>query len=192
MDRCPEKIRGRIRSEQATGENPDDEDARFNTDVVKKRLEQLKQQQQQQGDDKQDKENQDKNEQQKDQQQQKSDDQKKQEQEQQQKDQQQKQDQQKGDEEKKEQQQQQSGQKEEEKKRGTTKTGRLWRGGQKGTVAAQARRGAIRRRPGTTGRQDDPGAGSPTAQHPQATGAYLSPRPKRQGAQPWDNQELVR
>jgi Ca-activated chloride channel family protein len=97
---------------------PDDEDARFNTDVVKKRLEQLKQQQQQQqqGDDKQDKENQDKNEQQKDQQQQKSDDQKKQEQEQQQKDQQQKQDQQKGDEEKKEQQQQQSGQKEEEKK----------------------------------------------------------------------------
>ena len=95
---------------------PDDEDARFNTDVVKKRLEQLKQQQQEQGDDKQDKENQDKNEQQKDQQQQKSDDQKKQEQEQQQKDQQQKQDQQKGDEEKKEQQQQQSGQKEEEKK----------------------------------------------------------------------------
>ena len=98
---------------------PDDEDARFNTDVVKKRLEQLKQQQQQQqqGDDKQDKENQDKNEQQKDQQQQKSDDQKKQEQDQQQKDQQQKQDQQKSDEEKKEQQQQQqSGQKQEEKK----------------------------------------------------------------------------
>ena len=61
---------------------PDDEDARFNTDVVKKRLEQLKQQQQQQqgddkqGDDKQDKENQDKNEQKKDQQQKKSDDQK--------------------------------------------------------------------------------------------------------------------
>ena len=77
-------------------------------------------------------------------------------------------------------------------KRGTTKTGRLWRGGQKGTVAAQARRGAIRRRPGTTGQQDDPGAGSPTAQHPQATGAYLSSRPKRQGAQPWDNQKLVR
>ena len=55
---------------------PDDKDARFNTDVVKKRLEQLKQQQQEQGDNKQDKENQDKNEQQKDQQQQKSDDQK--------------------------------------------------------------------------------------------------------------------
>ena len=99
---------------------PDDEDAQFNTDIVKKRLEQLKQQQQQkqqQGDDKQDKENEDKNEQQKDQQQQKSDDQKKQEQDQQQKDQQQKQDQQKSDEEKKEQQQQQqSGQNQEEKK----------------------------------------------------------------------------
>ena len=99
---------------------PDDEDAQFNTDIVKKRLEQLKQQQQQkqqQGDDKQDKENEDKNEQQKDQQQQKSDDQKKQEQDQQQKDQQQKQDQQKSDEEKKEQQQQQqSGQNQKEKK----------------------------------------------------------------------------
>ena len=99
---------------------PDDEDAQYNTDIVKKRLEQLKQQQQQkqqQGDDKQDKENEDKNEQQKDQQQQKSDDQKKQEQDQQQKDQQQKQDQQKSDEEKKEQQQQQqSGQNQEEKK----------------------------------------------------------------------------
>jgi Ca-activated chloride channel family protein len=98
---------------------PDDEDARFNTDVVKKRLEQLKQQQQQQqqqGDDKQDKENQDKNEQKKDQQQKKSDDQKKQDQQQQQKDQQQQEDQQKGDEEKKEQ-QQQSGQKQEEKKK---------------------------------------------------------------------------
>jgi Ca-activated chloride channel family protein len=93
---------------------PDDEDAQFNTDIVKKRLEQLKQQQQQkqqQGDDKQDKENEDKNEQQKEQQQKKdSDDQQK-------KDQQQKQDQQKGDDEKKEEQQQQSGQEKEEEKK---------------------------------------------------------------------------
>ena len=112
------KYEGALNLSQKLEDTPDDEDAQFNTDIVKKRLEQLKQQQQQQqqGDDKQDKENQDKNEQQKDQEQQKSDDQKKQEQEQQQKDQQQKQDQQKGDEEKKEQQQQQSGQKEEEKK----------------------------------------------------------------------------
>ena len=131
---------------------PDDEDARFNTDVVKKRLEQLKQQQQQQqGDDKQDKENQDKNEQKKDQQQKKSDDQKKQDQQQQQKDQQQQEDQQKGDEEKKEQQQAIRTEAGGEKK-GTTKKGQLWRGGQKGTVAAQARRRAIQRRPGTTGR----------------------------------------
>ena len=81
---------------------PDDEDARFNTDVVKKRLEQLKQQQQQQGDDKQDKENQDKNEQQKEPQQQKSDEQKKEEQ----------QEQQQGNDEKQEQQRLQSGQNE--------------------------------------------------------------------------------
>ena len=98
---------------------PDDEDAQFNTDIVKKRLEQLKQQQQQkqqQGDDKQDKENEDKNEQQKEQQQKKdSDDQQKKDQ--QQKDQQQKKDQQKGDDEKKEEQQQQSGQEKEEEKK---------------------------------------------------------------------------
>ena len=90
-------------------DNTDDEDARFNTDVVKKRLEQLKQQQQQQqqqGDDKQDKENQDKNEQQKEPQQQKSDEQKKEEQ----------QEKQQGNDEKKEQQQQQSGQDEQQKK----------------------------------------------------------------------------
>jgi Ca-activated chloride channel family protein len=114
------KYEGAFELSQQLEKTPDDEDAQFNTDIVKKRLEQLKQQQQQkqqQGDDKQDKENEDKNEQQKDQQQQKSDDQKKQEQDQQQKDQQQKQDQQKSDEEKKEQQQQQqSGQNQEEKK----------------------------------------------------------------------------
>jgi len=114
-----EKYEGAYELSQKLEESPDDEDAQFNTNIVKKHLEQLEQQQQQQqqGDDKQDKENQDKNEQQKDQQQQKSDDQKKQEQEeQQQKDQQQKQDQQKSDDEKKEQQQQQSGQEQEEKK----------------------------------------------------------------------------
>jgi len=114
------KYEGAFELSQQLEKTPDDEDAQFNTDIVKKRLEQLKQQQQQkqqQGDDKQDKENEDKNEQQKDQQQQKSDDQKKQEQDQQQKDQQQKQDQQKSDEEKKEQQQQQqSGQNQKEKK----------------------------------------------------------------------------
>ena len=111
------KFEGALKLSQQLKDTPDDEDAQFNTDIVKKRLEQLQQQQQQQSDDKQDKENQDKNEQQKDQQkQQKSDDPKKQEQEQQQNDQQQKQDQQKGDDEKKEQQQQQSGQKQEEKK----------------------------------------------------------------------------
>jgi Ca-activated chloride channel family protein len=112
------KYEGAYELSQQLEKTPDDEDAQFNSDIIKKRLEQLKQQQQQkqQGDDKQDKENQDKNEQQKDQeQQQKSDDQKKQEQEeQQQKDQQQKQDQQKGNDEKKE--QQQPGQEQEEKK----------------------------------------------------------------------------
>ena len=100
---------------------PDDEDARFNTDVVKKRLEQLKQQQQEQATTttSRTKKTRTKTSSKKTEKraaQQKSDDQKKQEQEQQQKDQQQKQDQQKGDEEKKEQQQQQSGQKQEEKK----------------------------------------------------------------------------
>ena len=107
------KYEGAFNLSKQLEKTPEDEDARFNTDVVKKRLEQLKQQQQQkQGDDKDDKENQenqDKNEQKKDQQQKKSDDQKKQDQEQQQKDQQQ------GDEEKKDQ-QQQSGEKQEEKK----------------------------------------------------------------------------
>ena len=89
-------------------DNTDDEDARFNTDVVKKRLEQLKQQQQQQqqSDDNQDKKNQEKNEQKKDPQQQKSDEQKKEEQ----------QEQQQGNDEKQEQQQQQSGQDEQQKK----------------------------------------------------------------------------
>ena len=114
-----EKYEGAYELSQKLEKSPGDEDAQFNTNIVKKRLEQLEQQQQQQqqGDDKQDKENQDKNEQQKDQQQQKSDDQEKQEQEeQQQKDQQQKQDRQKSDDEKKEQQQQQSSQEQEEKK----------------------------------------------------------------------------
>ena len=114
------KYEGALNLSQKLEDTPDDEDAQFNTDIVKKRLEQLKQQQQQQqrGDDKQDKENQDKNEQQKDQQQQqKPDDPKKQEQEQQQKDPQQKQNQQQGDDEKKEeQQQQQSGEDQEDKK----------------------------------------------------------------------------
>ena len=108
------KYEGAFELSQQLEKTPDDEDAQFNTDIVKKRLEQLKQQQQQkqqQGDDKQDKENEDKNEQQKEQQQKKdSDDQQK-------KDQQQKQDQQKGDDEKKEEQQQQSGQEKEEEKK---------------------------------------------------------------------------
>ena len=127
------KYEGAYELSQQLEKTDDDEDAQFNSDIIKKRLEQLKQQQQQkqQGDDKQDKENQDKNKQQKDQeQQQKSDDQKKQEQEQQQKeqeqqqkDQQQKQDQQKGNDEKKEQQQQQSGQEQEEKKEDQQKQG---------------------------------------------------------------------
>jgi len=110
------KYEGAFELSQQLEKAPDDEDAQYNTDIVKKRLEQLKQQQQQQqGDDKQDKENQDKNEEQKDEQQKKnSDGEQKQEQ---QKDQQQKQDQQKGDDEKKEQQkQQQSGQDQEDKK----------------------------------------------------------------------------
>jgi len=113
------KYEGAFELSQQLEKTPDDEDAQFNTDIVKKRLEQLKQQQQQkqqQGDDKQDKENEDKNEQQKEQQQKKdSDDQQKKDQ--QQKDQQQKQDQQKGDDEKKEEQQQQSGQEKEEEKK---------------------------------------------------------------------------
>jgi Ca-activated chloride channel family protein len=119
------KYEGAYELSQQLEKTDDDEDAQFNSDIIKKRLEQLKQQQQQkqQGDDKQDKENQDKNKQQKDQeQQQKSDDQKKQEQEeQQQKDQQQKQDQQKGNDEKKE--QQQPGQEQEEKKEDQQKQG---------------------------------------------------------------------
>jgi len=119
------KYEGAYELSQQLQKTDDDEDAQFNSDIIKKRLEQLKQQQQQkqQGDDKQDKENQDKNKQQKDQeQQQKSDDQKKQEQEeQQQKDQQQKQDQQKGNDEKKE--QQQPGQEQEEKKEDQQKQG---------------------------------------------------------------------
>jgi len=113
------KYEGAFELSQQLEKTPDDEDAQFNTDIVKKRLEQLKQQQQQkqqQGDDKQDKENEDKNEQQKEQQQKKdSDDQQKKDQ--QQKDQQQKKDQQKGDDEKKEEQQQQSGQEKEEEKK---------------------------------------------------------------------------
>ena len=113
------KYEGAFELSQQLEKTPDDEDAQFNTDIVKKRLEQLKQQQQQkqqQGDDKQDKENEDKNEQQKEQQQkQDSDDQQKKDQ--QQKDQQQKKDQQKGDDEKKEEQQQQSGQEKEEEKK---------------------------------------------------------------------------
>jgi len=113
------KYEGAFELSQQLEKTPDDEDAQFNTDIVKKRLEQLKQQQQQkqqQGDDKQDKENEDKNKQQKEQQQKKdSDDQQKKDQ--QQKDQQQKQDQQKGDDEKKEEQQQQSGQEKEEEKK---------------------------------------------------------------------------
>ena len=108
------KYEGAFELSQQLENTPNDKDAQFNTDIVKARLEQLKQQQQQQNDENQDKENQDKNEQQQDQQQQKSADQKKQEQEQQQKDRQQ-QEQQRGDDEKKEQQQQQSGQDQQEK-----------------------------------------------------------------------------
>ena len=100
------KYEGALKLSQLLEDTPDDEDAQFNTDIVKKRLEQLQQQQQQQGDDKQDKENQDKNEQQKEPQQQKSDEQKKEEQ----------QEKQQGNDEKKEQQQQQSGQDEQQKK----------------------------------------------------------------------------
>ena len=101
-------------------DNTDDEDARFNTDVVKKRLEQLKQQQQQQqqSDDNQDKKNQEKNEQKKDPQQQKSDEQKKEEQEQNQK--QQQQDQQQQDDDKNKEQEQQKEKKEEEQKQNSS------------------------------------------------------------------------
>ena len=109
------KYEGAFELSQQLENTPNDKDAKFNTDIVKARLEKLKQQQQQQNDGNQDKENQDKNEQKQDQQQQKSGDQKKQEQEQQQKDRQQ-QEQQRGDDEKKEQQQQQSGQNQQEKK----------------------------------------------------------------------------
>ena len=109
------KYEGAFELSQQLENTPNDKDAKFNTDIVKARLEQLKQQQQQQNDENQDKENQDKNEQQQEQQQQNSGDQKKQEQEQQQKDRQQ-QEQQQGDDEKKKQQQQQSSQDEQEKK----------------------------------------------------------------------------
>ncbi|GIT05278.1 MAG: hypothetical protein CM1200mP29_06890 [Verrucomicrobiota bacterium] len=80
------KYEGAFELSQQLENTPNDKDAKFNTDIVKARLEKLKQQQQQQNDENQDKENQDKNEQQQEQQQQKSGDQKKQEQEQQQKD----------------------------------------------------------------------------------------------------------
>ena len=103
------KYEGAFELSQQLENTPNDKDAKFNTDIVKARLEQLKQQQQQQNDENQDKENQDKNEQQQEQQQKKSGDQKKQEQEQQQ-------EQQQGDDEKKEEQQQQSGQDQQEKK----------------------------------------------------------------------------
>jgi len=99
------KYEGALELSQQLDNTPKDEDAQFNTDIVKKRLEQLQQQQQQQqGDDEQE---QDKNENQQEQQQQKSDEQKKQEQQQEQNEQQnqQQQDSQQGDEEKKEQQQ---------------------------------------------------------------------------------------
>ena len=109
------KYEGALELSQQLDNTPKDEDAQFNTDIVKKRLEQLQQQQQQQqGDDEQE---QDKNENQQEQQQQKSDEQKKQEQQQEQNEQQnqQQQDSQQGDEEKKEQQQQQQSGDEQEK-----------------------------------------------------------------------------
>ena len=110
------KYEGALELSQQLDNTPKDEDAQFNTDIVKKRLEQLQQQQQQQqqGDDQQE---QDKNENQQEQQQQKSDEQKKQEQQQEQNEQQnqQQQDSQQGDEEKKEQQQQQQSGDEQEK-----------------------------------------------------------------------------
>ena len=168
-------------------DNTDDEDARFNTDVVKKRLEQLKQQQQQQqqSDDNQDKKNQEKNEQKKDPQQQKSDEQKKEEQQQQGNDKSDKQETAKAT-------AIRTGRAAE--KRGAETTKRLKRRGQKGAAPAKPEAGAVRCRPGATGRQDDPGAGAPTARHTEAAGtlADLSPLSKRQGTQPADNQELVR
>ena len=105
------KYEGALELSQQLDNTPKDEDAQFNTDIVKKRLQQL---QQQQGDDEQE---QDKNENQQEQQQQKSDEQKKQEQQQEQNEQQnqQQQDSQQGDEEKKEQQQQQQSGDEQEK-----------------------------------------------------------------------------
>ena len=112
------KYEGALELSQQLDNTPKDEDAQFNTDIVKKRLQQLQQQQQQQqqqqGDDEQE---QDKNENQQEQQQQKSDEQKKQEQQQEQNEQQnqQQQDSQQGDEEKKEQQQQQQSGDEQEK-----------------------------------------------------------------------------
>ena len=110
------KYEGALELSQQLDNTPKDEDAQFNTDIVKKRLEQLQQQQQQQqqGDDQQE---QDKNENQQEQQQQKSDEQKKQEQQQEQNEQQnqQQQDSQQGDEEKKEQQQQQQSDDEQQK-----------------------------------------------------------------------------
>ncbi|MDP6795118.1 MAG: VWA domain-containing protein [Verrucomicrobiota bacterium] len=94
------KYEGALELSQQLEDTREDEDAKFNTGIVKKRLEQLKQQQQQ-GDDQQE---QDKNE---EQQQQQSGDQKKKEEQQQQQE--QNQQQQQGDDEKKEQQQQQPG-----------------------------------------------------------------------------------
>jgi len=111
------KYEGALELSQQLDNTPKDEDAQFNTDIVKKRLEQLQQQQQQQQQQGDDQQEQDKNENQQEQQQQKSDEQKKQEQQQEQNEQQnqQQQDSQQGDEEKKEQQQQQQSGDEQEK-----------------------------------------------------------------------------
>ena len=111
------KYEGALELSQQLDNTPKDEDAQFNTDIVKKRLEQLQQQQQQQQQQGDDEQEQDKNENQQEQQQQKSDEQKKQEQQQEQNEQQnqQQQDSQQGDEEKKEQQQQQQSGDEQEK-----------------------------------------------------------------------------
>ncbi|MEC8972438.1 MAG: VWA domain-containing protein [Verrucomicrobiota bacterium] len=98
------KYEGALELSQQLDNTPKDEDAQFNTDIVKKRLEQLQQQQQQQQQQGDDEQEQDKNENQQEQQQQKSDEQKKQEQQQNEQQNQQQQDSQQ-DEEKKEQQQ---------------------------------------------------------------------------------------
>ncbi|HJN90192.1 MAG TPA: VWA domain-containing protein [Verrucomicrobiota bacterium] len=105
------KYEGALKLSQQLEDTPEDEDAQFNTDIVKKRLEQLEQQQQQkqQGDDNQNKENQEKNEQKQEDEKQEGDEQKKQEQQQREKE-------QKQEDEEKKQQQQQSGQEQQEKK----------------------------------------------------------------------------